>query len=353
MMSFLQKVSKRLGTDVPKKYLSSKVYADRFPALWYQVYEKTVIYREPPVSFGLRQVDLESKLFSEFPALGVLELENGRLFGPHGWVVGQEDYLLPEHSWYGQHVSEMRVPRRWPKTNYLKGSCLSLASDWASRNYGHFLLDGLSRFHLFEKAKFSLTDVDYIYCPRPKTPNAKRLLEKIGIPIAKCIWVDQNPSIQADVVLAPSFPGIRRNYPDWVVDFFRRAVAQPPTAINRRLYISRGNGSRKIVNEQALLSILHEYGFEIYDPSQHTEQPRDFFEVAVVVGAHGAGLTDLVFCQPGANVLEMIPSDHVFPYYCSISQAAKLRYGYLIGGSLKERNSSVFDPSPYDFKIDE
>ena len=49
-----------------------------------------------------------------------------------------------------------------------------------------------------------------------------------------------------------------------------------------------------------------------------------------------------------------MPSDHVFPYYFSLSQAAKLKYGFLVGISIKERDLQLaYGPSPYDFYVDE
>jgi hypothetical protein len=98
---------------------------------------------------------------------------------------------------------------------------------------------------------------------------------------------------------------------------------------------------------------LNEAGFEIYDPSRHLDPWLDFSQATAVIGPHGAGLTDLAFCLPGTAVLELLPSDHVYPYYCSLSQAAGLRYGYLIGQSERQRSKRAFGPSPYDFVVNE
>lgn len=339
----------------PKKWLPSKVYAEQFNACWYQVYDRTLVKQEALVCYGSRQINFESKLCSEFPDSGIIELKKGRIIGD-GWVFSQDNYLLPQHSWYGLNIDEVRIPRFLHKANYLKGVYLSLASNWSGKNYAHFLLDSVSRLHLFEEAKLSLNDVDHIYCPTPNTPNALKILEKLGIPLSKCILTpySQNSGIQAEVVLAASFPGLRRNYPEWVTNFLSRIVKKPLNNPSRRLYITRGNNSRKIINEQNLLSILHKYGFENYDPSKQTNQPMDFANASIVVGAHGAGLANLAFCQSGISVLELMPSDHVFPYYFSLSQAAKLKYGFLVGISIKERDLQLaYGPSPYDFYVDE
>ena len=39
---------------------------------------------------------------------------------------------------------------------------------------------------------------------------------------------------------------------------------------------------------------------------------------------------DLAFCAPGTAVLELLPESHVMPYWYTVSEAARLRYGYLM-----------------------
>jgi capsular polysaccharide biosynthesis protein len=279
----------------------------------------------------------------------------GRIFGPEGWVVGTDDYWLPEHSWYGRSAAEAtpRISRR--ELRKLSGTGLTLASNWSCENYGHLLLDSLSRIHLFDKAGFSFADVDYIYCPAKNPAKATALLERYGVPIDKCILapLPQSGGIQFDTLIAPTFPGVRRNYPEWVPSFVRRALPPGTRAPYRRLYITRGSGTRKLTNESALVAHLTESGFEIYDPSQHRDPWVDFSQATAVIGPHGAGLTDLVFCPAETAVLELLPSDHVYPYFCSLSQAAGLRYAYLIGQSERQRSKRAWGPSPYDFSVSE
>jgi len=310
-----------------------------------------MIRRDPPIRYGRRIADFESNLDPEFPDLGVLELEEGYVIGPDGWVVSREEYLLPEHSWYGLHMNNIRLSKRPFEVVRLKGVCLTLASDWAADNFGHFLLDSVTRFDLFKKAGFDVTDVDHVYYAAPNN-HSDRFLEMMGIPREKLIKATRGMALQADIVLAPSFPGARRNYPSWAVDFLRRTFAPASVSRRRRLYIPRTT-TRKVINEEAILSTLRAHNFEIFDPVLCENQPRHFAEAEIVVGAHGSGLAGLAFCQPGTRALELIPSDHILPYYYTLSTAGGLRYGYLIGDSVAERPPSSFGPSPYDFRIDE
>lgn len=338
------------------RWLPSPAYAERFDAPWQQLYEPMPNQRSPAVQYGSIHVDLHSRLDPEFPAAGVLVLQGARLYGQSGWLFSKEGYLLPDHSWYGRHVNEMaEIPRFLPRGDTIAGVGLSLASDFAVKSYGHFLLDCLGRLALFEGVGFTLADVDYLFCPKPPSKTAQRLFEQLGLAGCNCIWADDNRGrgIRTETLIAPTFPGTRRNYPRWLPAFLQQTLLPSPPTPSRRLYISRTGYQRNVANEAEIVAILRKYDFEIYDPAQHENQPHDFAEAAVIVGPHGGGLADLAFCQPGTAVLELLPSDHLHPYFYTLADAGGLAYGYLLGHSIQQRHPDAWGPSESDFYIDE
>jgi capsular polysaccharide biosynthesis protein len=79
----------------------------------------------------------------------------------------------------------------------------------------------------------------------------------------------------------------------------------------RRLFTSRADASwRRIVNEDPAMELLAEHGFERLECGRMTirEQAAAFAEASIVVGPHGAGLTNLLFTPPGATVMELFAS---------------------------------------------
>jgi len=352
----LRRCLRSLGLPLPRtiRWLPTADYASRSGSTWHPVYGPTVVDRPVPINLGTRDCDLSARLVIRFPeTAGVVALPGGRLFGPAGWVVSSDGVLLPEHSFFRHYFDKMPLPPDWGSVRRVSGTVLSLASDWSHINYGHYLLDSLTRWHLFTAAGYSADDVQGIYCPAANTPRGGRLAERLGIPCERCLLkpLAQSEGLQADLLLAPTFPAFRCNYPDWIVGFLRAAV-HPTATPTRRLYITRGQGRRALQNEDDLLPLLRQRDFEIYDPLRASDPPGDFAMAATVVGAHGAGLADLAFCPRGARVLELIPSDHVHPYFCSLAQAAGLRYGYLVGTSLGERPQGTWGPSPFNFTVD-
>lgn len=86
------------------------------------------------------------------------------------------------------------------------------------------------------------------------------------------------------------------------------AYRMPP----RRLYVSRRDSSiRSITNESDVEELMTEFGFQIINNSTLSpdQQAKQFSEADVIVGPHGAGLTNAIFLPEGSVVVELRPSD--------------------------------------------
>lgn len=108
------------------------------------------------------------------------------------------------------------------------------------------------------------------------------------------------------------------------------------TAPEQLLFVSRGNTRlRRLVNEAELMAALMEFDFEFFLPksNDHGSQIEAFRSARIVVAVHGAALTNLLFCQPGALVIELFPSNHIKSTYCWLAMRLGLRYRAVIGFS--------------------
>jgi capsular polysaccharide biosynthesis protein len=125
-----------------------------------------------------------------------------------------------------------------------------------------------------------------------------------------------------------------------------RALLPPVTPPERRLFISReGARARRCLNETALMAHLAPLGFERIqlEALSVREQLEAFASAAVVVGTHGAGLSNLVACQPGATLVELLPGEGAFNHYFLMASLLGLRHGHLLG--------TRPDPASDDFSI--
>jgi capsular polysaccharide biosynthesis protein len=328
-------------------------YVASFPARWQVTHPSAPLAWPPPRRIGQRQLRALLDLPPRSVELGILSMEDGRVFGVHGWVIGANGAVLPQLSWYGAPSERIRLPSRLPVPLRLEGTCLSLVSDWSCKNYAHFLLDALGRLAVFEEAGGTLADVDHVYCPTPPTPAAAALLDRLGIPPGKRVFAVPGRLVSARLLLVPSRPATALTYPAWLPAFLRRLV-RATSAVHgeRRLYVSRRGFERRSAREPELESMLRARGFEVYEPAGRLTQPEDFNEARFIVGAHGAGLANLAFCRAGTPVLEILPTDNAYPFYYSLAVAASLDYAYTVGQSVVDRPADTFGPSPYDFELD-
>lgn len=101
-----------------------------------------------------------------------------------------------------------------------------------------------------------------------------------------------------------------------------------------KLYIARDDAkTRKILNEKFLKDQLEARGFHSIIPGNlhHEDQVQLFNEARIIVGTHGAGLTNLLFAQAGGKVIEIFPADYIQSAYAWIAHLRGLSYAPVIG----------------------
>ncbi len=79
----------------------------------------------------------------------------------------------------------------------------------------------------------------------------------------------------------------------------------------KRIYISRNDARlRRVRNEERIVSILKERGFErvTLRGLPMARQVQHFRQAEAIVGAHGAGLAHTAWCMPGTKVIEFFPA---------------------------------------------
>jgi hypothetical protein len=121
------------------------------------------------------------------------------------------------------------------------------------------------------------------------------------------VAVNQCSNLERIYGLSEAIPSARR--------IFAAAYKDRPAAagLGSRLYISRrGTKLRQIVNEDELMAGLKRLDFQVLESKwdNHPEQLAAFSEAEVIVGVHGAGMSNIIFSSPGTKVLEMFPNNH-------------------------------------------
>ncbi len=364
----ISNIWKRLAPDPPKKAESRKKWSVSpvdlldvtvaFPQCYESVFNASSVRPVAPVDLAGVPVSFIDLPATEHPEICVFHLEDTLIHHAAGLVQVGERFMY-QSSWYQKDLVRAKYPSSPKETQVtdLIGHAVSLTSEFANRNYGHFMLDVIGRSAVLAKKWGNQWQdhFDHIIVPGPQAKWKERLLKRFGIALDKCKWIEKKASFRCEQLTLTSFPGYRRYYASWLCQYLRKhgmGSDSGAKAGDRRLYIPRKDTTRKITNNQELEKLLMGYGYEMYYPENAISPIDDFSMAQSVIGAHGSGLTDVLFMPEGGHVLELLPSDHQHPYFYSIGKALDLDYRILLCASEGEREERGFQPSPYDFTVD-
>jgi len=261
--------------------------------------------------------------------------KNGLIKECHHDYPEQMDYYLNEASTYYYDVTDNP-----DHLIYLDDNNTYLAIHHPFFNYYHWICEGIFRIWTVRKRLDNLVlllpefykDADFItgslepfniknifYMPQGKSVMVRRLC----LPRIKPICDSYHPT---------HLQKVRAFYRNYVSD---KLIKAPRI---ERLYISRDLAPRrKVINESEIAYVLKKCGFEIFYPERYSflEQVAIFSQVRYLVGTHGSGLTNMLFMNSSANLLELHKSrthhlDHPSPLFWYMAKSLGINYYHQI-----------------------
>jgi capsular polysaccharide biosynthesis protein len=221
----------------------------------------------------------------------------------------------------------------------LKGRVLSLAQGASGHtNYSHWLFDMLPKIKLYSEI-YNLNDLNFIYLNNLNSFQFESL-KLIGLDHLKVIDSNKFRHIQADEIICTDHPSYysgyileqAKNLPIWIVEWLRNNYLDKAEKFecNNKVYIDRSSGAKhcQFINQAEIEGYLKEKGFTKYklENLSFSNQLYLFKNAKYVVGAHGAGLSNLAFCNKNTNIIEVRPNDHPNTIYKRLSDINKLNY---------------------------
>ncbi|MDN5894572.1 MAG: glycosyltransferase family 61 protein [Nocardioides sp.] len=298
-----------------------------------------VLQRPAPEGIPAAHPWWKSVTATTIPPRFVLEMEHGQVVGNYSAHVSADNVLDLETSPYydieGWREHPIFLRPRLPEASLVPGSLLSLSTRGTGVNYYHFVMDLLPRWAAYVEA-FPGQRPDYLLADTTAR-YAQELLALVGLDDLPMLSPTKHSAFRADRLLVPSIGNVDTLGPAWNSAWLRETL--PPSgrgALPSRIYVTRGSkrNSRRVVNEDSLVSILEPMGFSILDPGELSVQDQiDAFAAAeVVVAPHGAALTNLNFSPVGVRVLELFHPRYLNPGMWAIAaNVPESRYRYLVG----------------------
>lgn len=175
-------------------------------------------------------------------------------------------------------------------------------------------------------------------------------LALLGVPLDKILWIDRGVHVRCESLILPPEPTTREQtevHP-WALAALRDdllplaalpAEKRPPELIFIRRAAAR---RRRLVEEAEVEARLADRGFVgvTLETLPWREQVGLFREARVVVGLHGAGLSNLVFSPPGASIVEILPDAWRNP--CFERLASRVGAGYASIGAKRAGDRKGF-----------
>jgi hypothetical protein len=276
---------------------------------------------------------------------GWITLPDGTMSWQSGWSQGQlcesEDYWLRRR----KHVVQ--------KT----GNYFSLILYWGL-GYYHWFNDVLTL--LYQNLELLPSDTRFIISAGASSHHLQTL-DLLGINGNRRLVFDGSQEWKLESLwLSPPAAHPDNQTPgalQWLRESLLATFSPLATLPDHRLYISRRFArSRAVTNEQELLPILQAYGFLVLHAEQmpFIEQVEIFRRASVVIGPHGAGLTNLIFAPKGTRVLEFFEPTEVRRCYWALCRELGHDYRFHLGGTGAQRGMEpdiILDPSALELAL--
>ena len=220
------------------------------------------------------------------------------------------------------------------------------------------MFDILPRLIILEKF-YNFNDINFFYCPQIK-PWQLSTLSIFNIGNDKLINSNLYRHIQADKILAVSHPWYSKglilneakNLPSWIINeiAFKFEKYGKKFECNDKIFIDRRESKYnhcQIINDEEIKTYLKRKGFAVYKVGELNffEQIYLFQNAKIVIGAHGAAFTNLIFCKENTKVLDIIPENHPNTVDETIAKVKNLNFKFIRTKELNEKervNGDIF-----------
>jgi|TARA_B100000073_G_scaffold255756_1_gene215757 hypothetical protein len=259
----------------------------------------------------------------------------GGLISEHVWPLTwkQKNKLGPRQGIYpkwGENV-DINIPlpsQEFTDTNKFVWLPIDISS---GNNPWHIWIDVIAKMRLLEK-RLNKPFKDFVYIMPHRSEYMEKIITEI-MPEIKLVVMPKDSTWKFKHIYVPTMC----NHNDGViipqsVNFIRSRFLhkkiKPP---HRKIFIDRGTGSRKLSNKEEIFAILKGWEVLRLEEMPVLDQMIAFAEATHVVGTHGAGLVNLLWCLPETKVIEIVHKHTAKKVYPNLSHLLGLNHKVLMG----------------------
>lgn len=283
----------------------------------------------------------------------VLKVANGNYIPNHCAYVSPNNKLIDDFSiefstphdkeGFARSIFKEKLPRV-KKLNYN----IAILDSAGSFNYFHWLLNILPKVEFFENCDF---EIDY-YLVDQQHKFQIESLKLLNFPVKKIINKNEFKNLKAKNLIfsnLPTSPGaLNPSSLSFICDrFIKNKTTNNFT--KKRIYITRRNArqGRKITNEEDLIKKLELLNFGVYELEKLSfqEQITLFSDAEIIIAPHGAGLTNMIFCNEGIKLIEILNPNFQATCYWILANLKKIDYYCIFGEGAKKNCKELYNCS--------
>ena len=247
----------------------------------------------------------------------------------------------------------------------LRGLTLSILTGGAgNNNYWHWMYDVLPRLAIIQK-KYNLGKIDNFLVPDLKYNFQIETLKLLNI-YKKSLPSVKYRHTESEILLSTDHPwqfsnsahNDINNIPKWISLWIRTTFLKNRKfnkSNYKKIYIDRSDtkfnylNKRKIKNEEEIKDYLKNKGFKILSLSKFKiiDQIKIFNSAKIIVGNHGAGFANIVYCKKNTKVIEFT-NKYTAKVIKKVCSDINLNYfaikGKQIGHNSKDQNNDIYLP---------
>ena len=282
----------------------------------------------------LKDIKIKKVKFKNFLPYKIYEIKNARIYTDKLNDVGviKNNSLLDGPSFQLRNNDSANVKKNeilkygtpYFKKN-LKGTTVSfLTGGFGNENYWHWLFDVLPKFAFLEKI-MKLKKVDYFLMPDISKRFQKETLDALKIPNKKRLSSFSNRHLLCERLIVMDPPRLKKSstfdrfndVPEWCSKWLRKKFLKKIKLSKKfpnKFFIDRKdskNKNRFILNRVKVLSLLKKRKYKIVTLGElsFSHQMALFKNASTIVGLHGAGFGNMIFCKPKTKLIEIRPKN--------------------------------------------
>jgi len=203
----------------------------------------------------------------------------------------------------------------------IRGNVLSLLTGGGGNsNYWHWLFDVLPRLHLCSNFK-NIKDIDFFLVPSLTKKFQRETLDYLNIPDHKRLSSETFRHIKTKELYITDHPYVInndstediKNIPYWIISWLKNSFLKDAKKVEKKnVFIERNDiisnlpSQRLLLNENEVKNYLLENNYvsvKLHELN-FIEQVSLFYNSKSIVGLHGSGFANTVFCESGTKVIE-------------------------------------------------